>query len=132
MNLLENCTRREQIAFFQFTCKYYTHSLSQKKLSYTLGERAAGLRKQQRKTVRDANITDSDRIFRVKEADATEASRVRPEGKRTVGAIISNELLDEFDPVKLKLVWETGRRMFLLFRSNVGTVVHDSSSAGNN
>lgn len=49
--------------------------------------------------MKNANITDSNRIFQVKEADATEASRVRPANKRTVGAIISNELLDEFDPV---------------------------------
>jgi len=25
------------------------------------------------------------------------------------GAIISNELLDEFDPIKIKLVWKTGK-----------------------
>eukprot|EP00392_Amoebophrya_sp_AT5.2_P009778 g9806.t1 len=78
------------------------------KTRYTLGERAAGLRRQQKKTVAAANITDSDRMFRVAEADAREAARLKKPGKKFVGAVISNELLDEFDPVKLRLVWPTG------------------------
>ncbi|CAD7941603.1 unnamed protein product [Amoebophrya sp. A25] len=75
---------------------------------YTLGERAAGLRRQQKKTVANANISESSTMFRVAEADAREASRLKKPGDSFVGAVISNELLDEFDPVKLKLVWQTG------------------------
>ena len=163
---------------------------------YTIGERAAGLRKQQAKTISAAGV--AKKHWNIKEADAREASLCRPQpgdtdadrtqtdhhsqfrrsrhpyvfkwvteptinGSRTAkkkyfledkrynteaadnhggdtdaggivvsspqtqnvvvegsaedeqqtvfveGAIISNELLDEFDPIKLKLVWQTGQ-----------------------
>ncbi|CAD7956428.1 unnamed protein product [Amoebophrya sp. A120] len=76
---------------------------------YTLGERAAGLRRQQKKTIKAANLTHSDQMFQVREADAREAARLKQPGDKFVGAVISNELLDEFDPVKLRLIWETGK-----------------------
>ena len=49
----------------------------------------------------EATLLDEN-LNQVKEADATEASLVRKglEKETVTGAIISNELLDEFDPVR--------------------------------
>jgi len=73
-------------------------------LRYTIGDRSKALRQQQRRTLRSAGQGD---FVTVREGDATEASKLRPENVTKVeGVIISNELLDEFDPIKLRLVWD--------------------------
>lgn len=72
-------------------------------LRYTLCDRSAALREQQRSTLNRAGLGE---YVSVVEGDATEASKQRiDDNETTFGAILSNELLDEFDPVKLRLIW---------------------------
>eukprot|EP00403_Amphidinium_massartii_P029388 CAMPEP_0178395926 /NCGR_PEP_ID=MMETSP0689_2-20121128/13468_1 /TAXON_ID=160604 /ORGANISM="Amphidinium massartii, Strain CS-259" /LENGTH=815 /DNA_ID=CAMNT_0020016591 /DNA_START=21 /DNA_END=2465 /DNA_ORIENTATION=+ len=79
---------------------------------YTIGERSVALRGAQQRTA--AEFKAAGKLM-VVDADARHASQAkellelpaRHEG-RVVGFVISNELLDEFDPVRLRLVWHTG------------------------
>eukprot|EP00928_Gymnodinium_smaydae_P029554 TRINITY_DN22221_c0_g2_i1.p1 TRINITY_DN22221_c0_g2~~TRINITY_DN22221_c0_g2_i1.p1 ORF type:complete len:875 (-),score=181.55 TRINITY_DN22221_c0_g2_i1:43-2667(-) len=84
---------------------------------YVIAERSAALRGAQQHTA--AEFVAAGKL-QVVSADAREASRVRPtlqaalaeggdEGETsTVGFVLSNELLDEFDPVRLRLMWAAG------------------------
>lgn len=80
---------------------------------YFIGERSAALRSAQRWTA--AEFISSGKL-QILAADGRHASQVRPAlqevagaGQPIYGAVLSNELLDEFDPVRLRLVWHKGR-----------------------
>lgn len=83
---------------------------------YVIAERSEALRAAQRHTA--AEFVAAGKL-EVVEADARHASLVRPvleeamgasgeAANETVGFVLSNELLDEFDPVRLRLVWHAG------------------------
>jgi SAM-dependent MidA family methyltransferase len=78
---------------------------------YVIAERSQELRKTQLRTA--SEFVASGKLA-VVEADARQASLLRPvleemvgTGQTTVGFVLSNELLDEFDPVRLRLVWRS-------------------------
>ncbi|CAJ1448464.1 unnamed protein product [Effrenium voratum] len=70
---------------------------------YVIGERSPALQAAQRQTA--AEFVPSKLL--VVDADARSASKVRQHLKVAVvrGVVLSNELLDEFDPVRLRLSW---------------------------
>eukprot|EP00386_Alphamonas_edax_P009159 GDKI01030172.1.p1 GENE.GDKI01030172.1~~GDKI01030172.1.p1 ORF type:complete len:946 (+),score=261.27 GDKI01030172.1:86-2923(+) len=71
-------------------------------LTYTIGERSFTLEQVQRKTL--LPFGDKARVVRV---DAREGQRVREhiETGHLNGIVVSNELLDVFEPVKLRMFW---------------------------
>eukprot|EP00927_Polykrikos_kofoidii_P014779 TRINITY_DN16514_c0_g1_i2.p1 TRINITY_DN16514_c0_g1~~TRINITY_DN16514_c0_g1_i2.p1 ORF type:complete len:1062 (-),score=180.77 TRINITY_DN16514_c0_g1_i2:159-3344(-) len=76
---------------------------------YIIAERSPALRAAQRHTAAEFVMSGKLRVVR---SDARRASLVRPvleevlhPGTRTVGFVLSNELIDEFDPVRLRLMW---------------------------
>mmetsp|Transcript_53583 Transcript_53583/g.149030 ORF Transcript_53583/g.149030 Transcript_53583/m.149030 type:complete len:809 (-) Transcript_53583:67-2493(-) len=78
---------------------------------YYIGERSEALRGAQRHTAAEFEASGKLRIV---EADARRASRLRglleteAGGTHVRGFVLSNEVLDEFDPVRLRLVWPVG------------------------
>jgi len=81
---------------------------------YVIGERSQALRSAQMRTA--AEFHRSGKLV-VTEADARQASKLRELLAREAGGpeaairgfILSNELLDEFDPLRLRLVWRAGQ-----------------------
>lgn len=77
---------------------------------YVIGERSRALREAQRRTA--SEFVRSGKLLIV-EADARQASRVRDyletSDDHVCGFVVSNELLDEFDPLKLRLLWRAGQ-----------------------
>jgi SAM-dependent MidA family methyltransferase len=79
---------------------------------YVIAERSRAMRSAQRHTA--AEFVAAGKLG-VVEVDAREAAAVRPylndvmDGHPVVGIILSNELLDEMDPVRLRLMWHAGQ-----------------------
>ncbi|CAL1161182.1 unnamed protein product, partial [Cladocopium goreaui] len=76
---------------------------------YVIGERSPALQAAQRKTA--AEFVPSK--LRISDADARTASGLRQQLLEEADGILysvvlSNELLDEFDPVRLRLSWHAG------------------------
>lgn len=79
---------------------------------YVIAERSKALRVAQKHTT--AEFCGAGKL-EVIAADAREAARIRPVLEEVVGSnpvlgiILSNELLDELDPVRLRLTWSSGQ-----------------------
>mmetsp|Transcript_86995 Transcript_86995/g.243909 ORF Transcript_86995/g.243909 Transcript_86995/m.243909 type:complete len:854 (-) Transcript_86995:148-2709(-) len=80
---------------------------------YVIGERSRALRDAQKHTA--AEFVAAGKL-QVVQADARQAALLRPTleealgvGKATVGFVLSNELLDELDPVRMRLMWYAGK-----------------------
>mmetsp|Transcript_66450 Transcript_66450/g.216248 ORF Transcript_66450/g.216248 Transcript_66450/m.216248 type:complete len:850 (+) Transcript_66450:931-3480(+) len=79
---------------------------------YFIGERSVALRSAQNRTA--AEFVSAGKL-QILQADGRHASQVREamqevvgDGQLVFGIVLSNELLDEFDPVRLRLVWHKG------------------------
>lgn len=79
---------------------------------YVIAERSQAMRKTQSRTA--AEFVAAGKLS-VTSADGRQAGLVRAVleeavgGQRLTGIVLSNELLDEFDPVRLRIVWRRGR-----------------------
>lgn len=78
---------------------------------YVIGERSKALRGAQKHTA--AEFEQTGKLL-VVDADARRASRVRRyltagDSDPVHGFVISNEVIDEFDPVRLRVFWRRGR-----------------------
>jgi len=79
---------------------------------YIIAERSQAMRNAQRRTTAEFFTIGKLDILAV---DAREAANVRPmleawaDGQPIFGLVLSNELLDELDPVRLRLMWRVGR-----------------------
>lgn len=79
---------------------------------YVIGERSQALRSAQSHTA--AEFVSAGKLM-VVAADGRQASKIRPlfrevfgDSNPVIGCVLSNELLDEFDPVRLRLAWHRG------------------------
>lgn len=82
--------------------------------AYVIGERSAALRVAQTRTA--AEFVSEGKLLVVSADARSAATKIRPVlnavtggGQPVVGFVLSNELFDEFDPVRLHLVWRVGR-----------------------
>ncbi|CAE7877668.1 unnamed protein product [Symbiodinium microadriaticum] len=78
---------------------------------YVIGERSQALQQTQKRTC--AKFVQDEKL-RVDSSDARGASKMRQllsddaQGSPLYSVVLSNELLDEFDPVRLRLSWQAG------------------------